>query len=39
MRGYHPDDIFGTQMQAMSMTLQDEQAMRNVIAYIKTLAK
>jgi cytochrome c553 len=39
MRGYHRDDIFGTQMQAMSMTLQDEQAMRNVIAYIKTLAK
>lgn len=37
MRGAHPDDIYGSQMRAMSMVLEDEQAMRNVIAYVKTL--
>lgn len=38
MRGVHPDDTTGTQMRAMSMTLQDTTAMHDVVAYIKTLA-
>ena len=37
MRGTHPDDTFGAQMRAMSMTLEDSTAMKNVVAYIKTL--
>ena len=37
MRGAHPEDISGSQMRAMSSTLQDTTAMRNVVAYIKTL--
>jgi cbb3-type cytochrome c oxidase subunit III len=37
MRGVSPDDTTGMQMRAMSMTLQDTTAMRDVIAYIKTL--
>lgn len=37
IRGHHPDDLAGKQMGFMSRTLQDEQAMRDVIAYINTL--
>ena len=37
MRGAHPDDATGQQMAAMSQTLADEQAMKDVIAYIRTL--
>ncbi len=37
MRGTHPDDTFGAQMRAMSLTLEDSTAMHNVVAYIKTL--
>jgi cytochrome c oxidase subunit 2 len=39
MRGAHRDDITGSQMRAMSSTLQDTVAMRDVVAYIKTLAQ
>jgi len=38
IRGKAPDDTFGMQMQAVTMTLRDEAAMQDVIAYIKTLA-
>jgi cytochrome c553 len=37
MRGAHPEDVSGSQMRAMSSTLTDTTAMRNVVAYIKTL--
>jgi cytochrome c553 len=37
MRGAHPDDVAGSQMRAMSSTLQDTTAMRDVVAYIKSL--
>ncbi len=37
MRGAHPEDVQGMQMAAMSQTLEDEQAMKDVIAYILTL--
>ena len=39
IRGAHPKDITGAQMRPMSMTLVDEQAMKNVVAHISTLAK
>ncbi len=39
LRGVHPKDITGAQMRPMSMTLADEQAMKNVVAHISTLAK
>ena len=39
MRGAHPQDITGSQMRAMSSTLQDTTAMLNVVAYIKTLSR
>lgn len=39
IRGAHPKDITGAQMRPMSMTLADEQAMKNVVAHISTLAK
>ena len=39
MRGAHPSDITGSQMRAMAMTLPDSQAVRDVVAYIRTLAK
>ena len=39
MRGTHKDDVHGQQMRAMSMTLPDEQAMKDVIAFIMTLSK
>lgn len=37
MRGAHPEDVQGQQMAAMSMTLEDEQAMKDVIAYIRSM--
>lgn len=36
-RGAHPDDEYGRQMAPMVATLTNEQAMRDVIAYIETL--
>lgn len=39
IRGTNPKDITGGQMRPMSMTLADEQAMKNVVAHINTLAK
>jgi cytochrome c oxidase subunit 2 len=38
IRGKHPQDTYGAQMQPMSMILPDEAAMKNVIAYIISLA-
>ena len=37
MRGAHRDDVTGAQMRAMAATLRDTTAMRDVVAYIKTL--
>jgi cytochrome c553 len=37
IRGTNPADVAGMRMRPMSMTLPDEQAMRDVIAYIMTL--
>jgi cytochrome c oxidase subunit II len=37
LRGTHPDDVTGAQMAAMAQTLPDSAAMRDVIAYIRTL--
>lgn len=39
VRGAHPQDVSGAQMAAMSSTLEDTTAMRNVVAFIRTLAK
>jgi cytochrome c553 len=39
IRGTNPRDVTGAQMRPMSMTLADEQAMKNVVAHISTLAK
>src|SRR5262249_47571246 len=39
IRGKHPNDYAGSLMQPFSMTLPDEQAMKDVIAYIGTLPK
>jgi cytochrome c oxidase subunit 2 len=39
IRGANPKDAFGQLMRPMSMTLADEQAMRDVIAYVMTLSK
>ncbi len=36
VRGAHPQDTFGAQMRAMSLTLPDEQAVRDVVAYVRT---
>ncbi len=36
-RGGSLNDIYGLQMRPMAMTLQDEQAMQNIAAYIATL--
>jgi cytochrome c oxidase subunit 2 len=38
VRGAKAGDTSGALMRPMSMTLADEQAMRDVIAYITTLA-
>jgi cytochrome c553 len=37
-RGANPKDTTGAMMRPMAMTLPDEQAMRDVIAYIQSLA-
>ncbi len=37
IRGKHPKDIYGAQMAPMVMTLANEEAMKNVIAYINSL--
>lgn len=37
MRGAHPEDVYGSQMAAMAQTLEDEKAMKDVVAYIRTL--
>jgi cytochrome c oxidase subunit 2 len=39
IRGTKPGDTNGSLMRPMSMTLADDQAMRDVIAFIETLAK
>jgi cytochrome c oxidase subunit 2 len=39
VRGADTRDTFGLMMQPMAMTLPDEQAMKNVIAHIMSLAK
>ena len=39
IRGGNPQDITGAQMRPMAMMLADEQAMKDVIAYIQTLSK
>jgi cytochrome c553 len=38
-RGTNPKDIKGATMRPMAMTLANEQAMKDVVAYIMTLAK
>ena len=38
IRGTNPKDIGGMQMRPMSMTLADEQAMKDVIAYIRSIS-
>lgn len=38
-RGAHPDDRTGRQMRAMSMVLPDDQAIADVVAFIRSLAK
>lgn len=37
VRGSHADDIYGQQMAPMAMTLADDQAIRNVAAFINSL--
>jgi cytochrome c oxidase subunit II len=37
LRGYDPKDIFGNQMRPMAMTLPDDQAILDVVAYINSL--
>lgn len=37
IRGKHPKDIYGQQMVPMSMTLGDDEAIKNVVAYITSL--
>ncbi len=37
VRGGHPQDYYGMQMGFMGRTMQDEQSMRDVVAYINTL--
>jgi cytochrome c553 len=39
IRGTNPADVTGAQMRAMSMTVADEQAMKNVVAYVSTFSK
>lgn len=39
IRGTNPKDVTGGQMRPMSMTLADDQAVKNVVAHISTLAK
>jgi len=37
VRGSHPQDFYGFQMGLMGQSIYDEQAMKNLIAYINTL--
>lgn len=37
LRGYHPKDIFGQQMKPMASTLNGEQAINDLVAYLNTL--
>ncbi len=37
IRGAHPEDTFGAQMRPMALTLPDQQAVQDVVAYIATL--
>ncbi len=39
VRGSNPADIYGSQMRPMAMILADEQAIKDVVAYIQTLSK
>jgi cytochrome c553 len=39
VRGTHADDVTGAKMRPFSMTLPNEQAMKDVIAYIATLSE
>jgi cytochrome c553 len=39
LRGVHPKDVRGMTMRPMAMALVDEQAMKDVVAYIMTLGK
>lgn len=39
IRGGNPQDITGSQMRPMAMTLANEQAIKDVVAYIQTLNK
>jgi cytochrome c553 len=39
IRGANPKDVTGGQMRPMSMTLADDQAIKNVVAHIDTLSK
>jgi len=39
VRGTQPDDAMGAKMRPFSMTLPNEQAMKDVIAYIGTLSE
>ncbi len=39
IRGTHPDDQTGAQMRAMALGLSDEQAVRDVVAYIAAMGK
>lgn len=38
IRGTNPNDITGAQMRPMALTLADEQAVKNVVAHVGTLA-
>ncbi len=37
IRGTNPKDIYGAQMRPMAMTLADDQAIKDVFAYIQSL--
>jgi cytochrome c oxidase subunit 2 len=37
VRGGHPDDIYGDQMNLVAGVLKDETAIKDVVAYINTL--
>jgi cytochrome c oxidase subunit 2 len=39
IRGSHPQDTYGAQMQPMAVSLASDQAVIDVVAYIKTLKK
>jgi len=37
VRGSHPQDYYGFQMGLMGQSIYDEQAIKNLVAYINTL--